>query len=298
MSLRTNARHLLKTVHIGFAGVWLGGLVAIITLLAVARAGLAGRDPYPLYYAVYTIHDGVLYLAFAGTLTTGLLFSLFTKWGFAVHRWIAAKWLLAGILFALTLVWQAPAVAGAVALADAGPGFPRYAQLSAYADRALWLACAQAAVVITVFPISTWKPWGRWKRQFNASKTRVRIAVGALVALGLSFAVFNYLTLRRYRTMAIPRVAITALADGTYEGGARCGFDYRVAVDVDRGKVTAIRTLRNRDSHYAQFAEGVLTRIVQTQRVPVDAITGATTTSRCLMKAVANALKPAVVSAR
>ena len=109
MSTRAHAQRLLKTVHIGFAGVWLGGLVCLCALLLLARSGLGGRDPYPLYHAVHQIHDVVLYAAFTGTLATGLLFSVFTKWGFAKHRWIAAKWLLALLLFAVTLVWQAPA---------------------------------------------------------------------------------------------------------------------------------------------------------------------------------------------
>lgn len=292
MSWRVHGRHLLKTIHIAFAGVWLGGLICIIALLIVARAGFGGRDPYPLYYAVYTVHDAVLYVAFAGTLTTGLVFSLFTRWGFAKHRWIAAKWLLAATLFALTLIWQAPAVAGTVALADAGPWFSGYHELGAYADRALWLACAQAGVVAVIFPISTWKPWGRWQRTFNVNKTWLRVGVGALVALGVMFGGFNYVRLQRYRTMVIRPVTFAQVADGRYEGSATCDFVYRVAVEVKSGAVVVIRPLRNRDSHYARFAEGVLTRIVQQQRVPVDAITAATTTSRCLMKAVANALPP------
>ena len=290
MSAATHARRLLKTVHIGFAGVWLGGLVCMGALLLVARADLGGRDPFPLYLAVHTIHDVVLYAAFTGTLTTGLLFSLFTKWGFARHRWIAVKWGLALVLFAVTLVWQAPAIAGAVALADAGPAFSRYGQLSAYADRALLLACIQVAIVAAVFPISTWKPWGRWKRVLRVSARKVRIAVVSLAIIGAGFAVFNFVTLQRYRTMPIPPVAITELPDGSYAGAAACGYEYAVEVGIDGGRVSSIDVTKNRDSHYAQFAEGVLPRIVATQRVEVDAITGATTTSRCLMKAVANAL--------
>ena len=58
------------------------------------------------------------------------------------------------------------------------------------------------------------------------------------------------------------------------------------------GKITGARATRNLDNHYAQIAEAVLLRIERAQTTDVDAITGATTTSKCLMAAASDALRP------
>jgi uncharacterized protein with FMN-binding domain len=163
-----------------------------------------------------------------------------------------------------------------------------------FAQRALKSAHIAFAGVWLGGLVSTFKPWGRFSRRFDVDPKKLRIAVAALATLGIAFGVFNYATLRSQRNMPIPRATAEALDDGTYPGVAACDFDYAVSVRVERGAIAAIDVVNTRDSHYARFAEGVLTRTVDAQRTDVDAITGATTTSRCLSSAVANAL----VSAR
>lgn len=62
------------------------------------------------------------------------------------------------------------------------------------------------------------------------------------------------------------------------------------------GLLKKVPDLQNRKSHYARFAEGVFPRIMKKQKANVDTITAATTTSKCLMKAVENALSSGAVS--
>lgn len=110
---------LVRLVHVGSAGIWLGALTAIVALHAwEAFAPASAR--FGLTLAAYRLHESVLFWAFIVTMTTALGFSLFSAWGFAQHRWIVAKWALASLLFGATLWLQSPALSGAVALADAG----------------------------------------------------------------------------------------------------------------------------------------------------------------------------------
>jgi uncharacterized protein with FMN-binding domain len=95
----------------------------------------------------------------------------------------------------------------------------------------------------------------------------------------------------RVRQMDIQNVDINSIQDGEYIGSySYSGFEYKVKTIVSAQKILDIEILQNRDTEHARCAEGVLTEILKRQTPNVDAISGATTTSRALMKAVENSL--------
>ncbi len=59
---------------------------------------------------------------------------------------------------------------------------------------------------------------------------------------------------------------------------------------VQNHRIEAIKFMKNRQSFYAKLAEGISDKILFAQTLNVDAVTGATTTSKCLQKAIENAL--------
>jgi uncharacterized protein with FMN-binding domain len=92
--------------------------------------------------------------------------------------------------------------------------------------------------------------------------------------------------------MTIADSSLSALKDGTYYGEAKIGnYLYKVEVAVLEGSITDIRAIDNRESPYAFYAEGVFGKIIRDQNANTDAVTGATTTSKALMKAVEDALE-------
>lgn len=66
---------------------------------------------------------------------------------------------------------------------------------------------------------------------------------------------------------------------------------YRVEATVREGQIREMKAIDNRESPYAFYAEGVFKKIIRDQNANTDAVTGATTTSKALMKAVENALQ-------
>ncbi|BFN38338.1 FMN-binding protein [Fidelibacter multiformis] len=101
--------------------------------------------------------------------------------------------------------------------------------------------------------------------------------------------------LTEVRTMEIQPIPLQAIPDGRYEGRfTYSNFEYAVEVLVENHQITGIRVLQNRTSDYAKKAEGVLEKVVKEQKTNVEAVTGATTTSKALLKAVENALLPAM----
>ncbi len=96
---------------------------------------------------------------------------------------------------------------------------------------------------------------------------------------------------RRVRAMPIGDVNLATVSDGAHRGTFTYGgFTYEVETVVRDGRIERVRVLQNRDSRYAKMAVGVADRIVARQTPNVDAVSGATTTSKALMKAVENSL--------
>ena len=97
--------------------------------------------------------------------------------------------------------------------------------------------------------------------------------------------------MKQVRSLVIQSVDLTRVPDGTYEGSYAYGsFSYVVSVRVENGRIENIDILANRKTKHALKAEDVVTRVLSEQRTNVDAVAGATTTSKALLKAIENAL--------
>lgn len=93
------------------------------------------------------------------------------------------------------------------------------------------------------------------------------------------------------RNMKINNVDLTKLDDGIYKGEYSYGhYTYKVEVHLKDHKLIDISVKDGRKSKRAKMAEGVTDKIISQQRIDVDAVSGATTTSKAILKAVENAL--------
>lgn len=91
--------------------------------------------------------------------------------------------------------------------------------------------------------------------------------------------------------MPINEVDLSRIPNGIFNGGfTYSDFTYEVAVYITDRRITDVKILSNRDTKYAKKAEGVIERVLQAQSPKVDAISGATTTSKAILKAIENAL--------
>lgn len=118
----------------------------------------------------------------------------------------------------------------------------------------------------------------------TAAALLVGSAVGVKYALDLSY----------YKeTMAkveIGDIDLSKVKDGTYEGS----YDARiisanVSVTVKDGKITDIRLLEHKYDRGGP-AEAVVDDIIKEQSLDVDVVSGATNSSKTILKAVENAL--------
>lgn len=83
----------LKTLHIIFAMVWTCGAIAMILITFVADAQSA--DELYMKNNILLIIDNWLIITGAITsLVIGIVYGVFTNWGFFKHRWIVVKWII------------------------------------------------------------------------------------------------------------------------------------------------------------------------------------------------------------
>jgi len=95
--------------------------------------------------------------------------------------------------------------------------------------------------------------------------------------------------------MSIKEIDLSTVSAGKYRGDfSYGGFTYEVEVSIKGHRIDNITILKNRDSIYAKEAETVIDRVLYSQSLNVDAVSGATTTSKALLKAVEGALSKAV----
>ncbi len=99
------------------------------------------------------------------------------------------------------------------------------------------------------------------------------------------------------RQLPIARIDLAQAHDGSYDGEYTYGrFTYKVEVVILDHRIVTVRILGNRNTRHALLAEGIVDRILQAQRNDVDAVSGATTTSKALLKATENALTRSLAS--
>ena len=86
-------------------------------------------------------------------------------------------------------------------------------------------------------------------------------------------------------------INISDISDGVYIGEYDVDFIYaKVEVTVQNGEITNINILEHRHER-GKAAEAITNKIVDEQKIDVDAISGATNSSTVIKKAVENALK-------
>ncbi len=107
----------------------------------------------------------------------------------------------------------------------------------------------------------------------------LRITLGTLLLLMLATA---------------PAGEAPAPADGTWKGSAE-GYEGPVEVEVTvaEGKITAVKVTAHKESAPGKALTEIPKRIVEKNSTEVDAVTGATISSKAIMGAAAAALKKA-----
>jgi uncharacterized protein with FMN-binding domain len=110
---------------------------------------------------------------------------------------------------------------------------------------------------------------------------------GLIVAFGVFF-MFN--GMGAIKNMDIYSVDLTGVGDGTYTGAFKKGrWNSQVEVTVKDHKIVDIKVL-NADPTVNSISEDTVKKVIEAQKVDIDIVSGATVTTKALLKAIEDAL--------
>ncbi|MDR2442617.1 MAG: DUF2269 family protein [Deltaproteobacteria bacterium] len=155
----------LKIVHLILAGLWVGGAIGLNIMVFLFSSAESGGELYGYNIASKLVDDLLIIPGAMGCLVTGLLFSLFSNWGFFKHRWLAVKWVLTVFCILFGTFYLGPTVNDQPAISYA-EGLGALADPTWIANRLTSLkgGAIQVFLILFMVAISVIKPWGLRKK--------------------------------------------------------------------------------------------------------------------------------------
>lgn len=106
--------------------------------------------------------------------------------------------------------------------------------------------------------------------------------------------VVYFMDFREYKknveNIAFENIELSDVEDGTYVGEYDGGYIYaKVEVIIEDGRIISINLMEHRNER-GKTAEVIVDNVVATQRIDVDAVSGATNSSNVIKKAIENAI--------
>ena len=149
----------LKMLHLFFAVMWIGGAIALLLVLFLTNPE-NGSEAYMRSLVLKIIDDCIIIPGAVGNLLVGILYGVWTKWGFFKQRWLIVKWVMTAgqILFGTFVLgpWVNTNVKLARELSDAVLTDPLF--LHNIAQSKFW-GSIQTACLLLYIVISVLKPW-------------------------------------------------------------------------------------------------------------------------------------------
>ena len=159
---------ILKIIHLFFAILWIGGGLALIALLFTTSPTSGGE--LLLRSRVLQIVDNYMIIPGAMmSLVTGLVYSIWTNWGFFKHNWITVKWVLTvvQVLFGALILgpWIDENVIIATQLGEATINNELFMHNVLMSQ--IW-GTLQVILLLSFLFISVLKPWRKKRRKKSA----------------------------------------------------------------------------------------------------------------------------------
>lgn len=98
--LGTKGLQILKISHLLFAIMWIGGVMALVSLQLV-QTPQTGEMMYLAAQSHLIVDEYFLIPGGIGIIMTAILYGSLSKWGFFKQRWITVKWILTVMLVVL-----------------------------------------------------------------------------------------------------------------------------------------------------------------------------------------------------
>lgn len=146
--------------------------VIILTLMPFVSKNITSGDELYMYDRIYHFIDMmILTPAAILTLISGLIFSIFTKWGFFKHGWLIYKWAITIVIIVTGTIYLGPMVTEMLNISD-------IKRIAALEDpyyqsgliTGLWASITNTTLLIIAVAVSVYKPWRNIKKSVQIKK--------------------------------------------------------------------------------------------------------------------------------
>lgn len=151
----------LKILHLLLAIMWIGGALAM-SVLALTGKPETGDELYMFSRMLQIIDDYLIIPGAMGNILIGIVYGIWTKWGFFKYRWLTVKWILTIVQVLFGTFVLGPWINGNVELAqtlgrDVLSGSDYFHNLEM---TRIW-GTVQTTILLSFIVISVLKPWKR-----------------------------------------------------------------------------------------------------------------------------------------
>jgi len=85
----------LKLLHLIAVICWISGAICVFTLLMLSGSVSNEESLVYIFDLLEFIDNAFIIIGALTTVLIGMIYGVFTNWGFIKHRWIAVKWIFA-----------------------------------------------------------------------------------------------------------------------------------------------------------------------------------------------------------
>jgi hypothetical protein len=163
---------ILKMFHIFFAFCWIVGGVTLCILFYIFFP-VSGDEIYIHSKIVQAVDDWLIIGGAVGALITGLIYSVWTNWGFFKYTWISLKWVMIILQILFGTFVLGPCINGNVIIAERLRGDALTDPV--FLDNVLTSqigGTVQLVLLLAIMVISVQKPWKKRKQNPAGKKSQ------------------------------------------------------------------------------------------------------------------------------
>jgi hypothetical protein len=158
----------LKSCHLLLAMIWAVGVIAMAILFLLKPE--SGDELYMTLEIILFIDWALVVPGALLTVLVGIIYGVFTNWGFFKHRWITVKWIVSVVIILVGTFYFSPHLEHALEIADRTRNAALHNPVVASdMTKAFITATCEGIAIVILVVISVFKPWKN-KKQTNKSQ--------------------------------------------------------------------------------------------------------------------------------
>lgn len=160
--LNAKGMKVLKTCHLLLVMIWVVGVIAMAILFL--QRPKSGDELYMTLKIILFI-DWILVIPGALlTVVVGIIYGIFTNWGFFKHRWIIVKWIVSIVVILVGTFYYSPLLEQSLEIADRTREAALHNPIVISNMRQTFICASIQGISITILVvISVFKPWKKKK---------------------------------------------------------------------------------------------------------------------------------------